>query len=72
MTIHHYRGNAVIVRYYTHEELVKIDEKLPYTGASQDAGFFWDEIDGAGVPNGAPSGPYASEEEALEQYKKMR
>lgn len=71
MTIHTYKGYQFLVRYYTHEELVKIDEDLPQTGASQEAGFYWDEIDIDNDPMGAPSGPYANEEEAIFEFKKI-
>jgi hypothetical protein len=70
MTIHEHKGHKVSVRHFSHEELCKIDECLPHTGASQEAGFYWDELDEDGEL-GAPSGPYASEDEALAEYIKF-
>ncbi len=71
MAIYNYKGYSFLVRHYTHEELVKIDEELPHTGASQEAGFYWDEVDDDGDPMGAPSGPYATEDEAINEFKKI-
>ena len=71
MPIYNYKGYQFLVRLYSHEELVKIDERLPHTGASQEEGFYWEEIDGDGEPMGAPSGPYASAAEAAIEFEKI-
>lgn len=67
-TSHEYRGFFARVRFYTTEELKKIDETLPNTGASQKPGYFWDEFDGEDVL-GAPSGPYKTREAAVRSWK---
>lgn len=71
MTVYQYKGFYVSVRHYSTEELVKIDEDLPDTGSSQEAGFYWDEYDEMeDEANGAPCGPYSSEEAAKRAWVK--
>lgn len=68
MTIKTYRGYSISTRHFSHEELVKIDEDLPATGASQEAGIYYSEVQD-GEEDGAPCGPYVSEDEAFDSYK---
>ena len=60
MTIFEHNGVQFSVRFYTHEELVKIDEVIGHTGASQEAGFYFDDVEN-GKEFGAPAGPFANE-----------
>jgi hypothetical protein len=74
--IHHYKSFAVQCRYWTHAELVKIDQELSWnrSGAShsQAPGFYFDEVDDeTGAAAGTPTGPYASELEAYGAWRKM-
>lgn len=59
-----YRGCEANIRFYTQEELIKIDQALPETGASQEPGYYHDDIED-GEESGTPCGPYSSETEAF-------
>lgn len=72
--IHYYKGFAALCRYWTRAELKKHDETSGFTGigASQEPGWYWDEIDTDDlVPLGALCGPYASEIEARDKWLEM-
>ena len=58
------------IRFYTTTELKKIDENLPETGASQEPGFYYDEVDDE-EEMGAPCGPHPTQEAAIEECVKI-
>lgn len=68
MAIVSHRGYRASIRFYSKEEIVKIDESLPNTGSSQEAGFYFDELDSDKSEIGAPVGPFKSEIEATAVY----
>lgn len=72
MSIYRHKSFYASVRHYTTAQLQKIDADLPETGASQKPGYYWDECDKGGRDKvGAPSGPYPTEEKALQAWVNM-